>query len=384
MKILTIAPTPYFSDRGTHIRIFEQVSGLRKLGHKILVTTYHLGKDIHKIHSKEVKIKRILPILFWYKKVDAGANWQKCFLDFQLLIRTIIETIKFKPQILHCHLHEGILIGFLTKKVLFWRKFKLVGDLHGTLVNEMISCGYLKNKLAKSFFIKLEQFINSKPDIIITSSDENLQYIQNKKAITVVDGIDLDKFNLEFDKNAILEKFKLPKDKLLIIYTGAFHKNKGQTQLIELINVTDQENVHFVLAGAPIKEIEEELRSKSNVSYIDNLRYTDIPELLAICHVALDPKGTDTKQASGKLLQYMGATIPIFCFDKLNNRAYLGNDYPYCKSNDIQTMKNHLQGLIDDIELRAKSKEIISQKRAAFSWKNSINIINRIYERLTQ
>ena len=43
MRVLMIAPTSFFSDYGGHIRIFEEIRILQKLGHQICVVTYPLG-----------------------------------------------------------------------------------------------------------------------------------------------------------------------------------------------------------------------------------------------------------------------------------------------------------------------------------------------------
>ena len=43
LDILVVAPTPYFADRGCHVRIHLQVSALRRRGHRVTVLTYHGG-----------------------------------------------------------------------------------------------------------------------------------------------------------------------------------------------------------------------------------------------------------------------------------------------------------------------------------------------------
>ena len=53
-KVLVVAPTPFFADRGTHIRILEEALALEKLDYDITIATYHIGKDVH----NEVKTKR--------------------------------------------------------------------------------------------------------------------------------------------------------------------------------------------------------------------------------------------------------------------------------------------------------------------------------------
>ena len=41
-----LAPTPYFADRGCHVRIYEEARALIGLGHEVRIVTYHLGRDM--------------------------------------------------------------------------------------------------------------------------------------------------------------------------------------------------------------------------------------------------------------------------------------------------------------------------------------------------
>jgi len=62
-----------------------------------------------------------LRLLFWYKKISAGPDWQKIILDILLIRKTFFLARTQKPDIIHGHLHEGVLIGWIVKKLLFWR-----------------------------------------------------------------------------------------------------------------------------------------------------------------------------------------------------------------------------------------------------------------------
>jgi hypothetical protein len=85
MKILVIAPTPFFSDRGTHIRILEEAYALEGRGHSVTIATYHIGKEIaDDLHSR-IDVRRIRRLLFWYQKLEAGPDWQKIILDLLLI-----------------------------------------------------------------------------------------------------------------------------------------------------------------------------------------------------------------------------------------------------------------------------------------------------------
>ena len=45
MRVLMVAPTPFFGDRGCHIRILEEIRALRGLGVETLLATYAVGRD---------------------------------------------------------------------------------------------------------------------------------------------------------------------------------------------------------------------------------------------------------------------------------------------------------------------------------------------------
>src|SRR5687768_15517250 len=116
MKILMIAPTPFFSDRGCHTQIYEEIKALQKLQHQIVLCTYGLGRDMPGVHT----VRTInMP---WYKKLSAGPSHTKILLLPFLTFTSIKQIIKFKPQIIHGHLHEGALIARICK--LFFPKKK--------------------------------------------------------------------------------------------------------------------------------------------------------------------------------------------------------------------------------------------------------------------
>jgi hypothetical protein len=129
LKILMIAPTPYFADRGCHVRIYEEARALTVLGHEVKLVTYHIGRDMPGISTCRI------PSVPWYKKLAAGPSWHKPYLDLLLFFRAFGEAKKFRPHILHAHLHEGAFIGVFLKKFL---KIPLLFDCQGSLTTEII------------------------------------------------------------------------------------------------------------------------------------------------------------------------------------------------------------------------------------------------------
>src|SRR3989344_6451897 len=80
-RILMIAPTPFFSDRGCHIRILHSYLRLKREGNDIILLTYPIGRNINGINTS-----RILKIS-GYKKLGVGFSYYKPFLDLLLYLR---------------------------------------------------------------------------------------------------------------------------------------------------------------------------------------------------------------------------------------------------------------------------------------------------------
>jgi glycosyltransferase involved in cell wall biosynthesis len=387
MKILVIAPTPFFADRGTHIRILEESLALEKRGHQITIATYHIGKDIDRRIKTKIDVRRIRRLLFWYKKLEAGPDWQKIILDLMLVRKAFYLARTQKPDIIHAHLHEGVLIGWIVKKVLFWKKMKLVADFHGSLTKEMVSHSYLDGGALKKIFFQIEKFIDNLGDAAITSSEENTQEIsdfrKNSRAETVLDGANAGNY-AGLEKEQCKKELEFPLDKTIITYTGALVANKGTQLLLDSIPLVleKRRDVFFIIAGFPVEgaiKYAAEKNISGSVRIISPLDYFELPTILVASDIGVDPKDSSVKQASGKILQYMAEGLPVVCFDRENNRNYLGEGGQYCQEISAQSLADGILSLADKKEEMTYRGNLNRKQVEKFSWKNSAEEIERIY-----
>ena len=123
MRVLMIAPTPFFADRGCHTRIYEEIKALQKRGHEVKLCTYGLGRDVPGI---EIVRTVHLP---WYQKLSAGPSKTKILLLPLLLITVLQECHRFKPDVVHAHLHEGACLAKVCR--LFYPRAAYVFDMQG-------------------------------------------------------------------------------------------------------------------------------------------------------------------------------------------------------------------------------------------------------------
>ncbi|RJP95077.1 MAG: glycosyltransferase [Desulfobacteraceae bacterium] len=378
-----IAPTPFYSGRGTHMRILHEANALAERGHRIIIVTYHNGTTPDNLHPN-ISIRRIIRFLFWYTQIAPGPNWQKIFLDMLLCIKTLRISKKEKPAILHGHLHEGILIGWVVKKLLFFRKLILVGDFHGPLVEEMRSHGYLRIGLIQKIFNFIEKIIHRMPNQVFVSSPGLKQKINGDRkendAFVLTDAPTL---TYKSNPPANLVHNRHESDLPSVVYTGGFTPDKGLEQLFEVIAYSIKNGLlcHWIIAGDPLKQLIVPEEIKTALTVISPLGYERLSELLQRADVACDPKRGNILQGSGKLLNYMYAGLPTVCFDGPAQRFYLGDELAAIfiarDTEDFYHILKTLLAMPADEKRKLKAK--ILKRVNEFSWAQSARMLENHY-----
>jgi glycosyltransferase involved in cell wall biosynthesis len=335
MKILTIAATPYFSDRGCHIRIFYEAKYLQKMGADVTLLTYHLGKDIG-----DFEIKRIGNVP-GYQKTSPGFAWGKLWLDLKLLWLCFWELRQNRPDIIHAHLYEGLAVAYMAKYLSLKANIPIVFDLQGDLKGELEGYNKKNREVLKSFFVWMSKVFINFADFVVVSSENVSGSISNiyrkKRNIEIIrDGIDLDVFKepkKPSEENARelerIEKWK--REKKLLIYTGGMDDSKGISALIsEIIRVRDEfaKDWKLLLYGSgnsreKYEKLIEEAVAQDFVCFAKETSFFALPNFLKLADVAVEPKENST-ESSGKLMNYMAAELPVVCFENEFNRLRIG------------------------------------------------------------
>lgn len=384
MKILMIAPTPFFSDRGCHVRIFEETKVLQKHKHKVTICTYHNGEDIPGITTSRITN---IP---WYKKSEAGPSFHKIYLDIILLFHTLKIAKKMKPDIIHAHLHEGCLIGYFIKKMI--RK-PLIFDYQGSLSDEMMSHGYFTNsKMIYKIIQLFEKKINNSADLIVTSSQKMAQNLQENgkipknKIFFTLDGVDTDIFIPDNTTEILREKLQLPKNKKIIVYLGLLNEYQGIDCLLKSIVsiLKHRTDIHFLIMGFPnqarYENIAKQLKINDHVTFTGRISYFEAPRYLALGDLAVSPKLSIT-EANGKLYNYMACGLPAVVFDSPTNREILGDLGIYAKifGNPESFAEAMEFGLNNENILRVLGQKLREKAVTDFSWDTVVEKILNVY-----
>ncbi len=387
-SILMIAPTPFFADRGCHVRIYEETRALKSLGYNVIICSYHIGRDIDGI-----KVERIVNIP-WYKKLSAGPSYHKFYLDILLFIKSLKVAIRTRPDIIHAHLHEGALIGALINKLL---GIPFIADFQGGMVDEILAHNFVKKgDLAYKFFLYMESIIDNLPAKIIISSNEGARILTERFNIpeerihVIKDGVDISVFNNGIEINKLRKKLRIIDGRKVVVFVGVFTVYQGIDIILNIIPdvVKRVKNVHFLMMGYPDEDLyREKINSmgyEEYVTFTGRINYFELPTYLSIGDVAISPK-LSTTEANGKLYTYMAAGLPAVVFDTPVNREILGDLGVYAKPTDSDSFKEKLIEVLLNEDLRKElGKRMRNKAIKEYSWNNNVNKIIEIYKEVNK
>jgi glycosyltransferase involved in cell wall biosynthesis len=373
-RILVVAPTPFFADRGCHVRILGETKALNSLGHVTKVCTYHLGRDIEAIET--VRTLRIP----WYNKLSAGPSIHKFYIDFLLLWKVLKTCWSFQPDIIHAHLHEGIVIGKIASLVF---RVPVVADLQGSLTDEILNHKFIPGWSWLVRFVHwIEKQVNRMPSQLIASSTNTAQLVsdrfdvQRSAIATIKDGVDQEIFYPRPPDPSLRRSLGIGPDNKVVVFIGVLSQYQGIDLLLECIPLVLREvsHVKFLIVGYP----DQEYRQKAVAFGVDRaaiftgkIPYAEAPRYLALGNVAVSPK-MSTTEANLKLFTYMAMGLPTVVFDNAVNQEILGNLGVYAEEENAASFAAALVRLLmDETRTKELGEACYRKAFAEYSWESA-------------
>jgi glycosyltransferase involved in cell wall biosynthesis len=386
LKILMIAPTPFFADRGCHVRIYEEARALIDLGHDVRIVTYHLGRDMEGIPT--VRIGQIP----WYKKLSPGPSWHKPYLDILLFSKAFATARRSRPDIIHAHLHEGAFVGLLLGKLLH---IPMLFDCQGSMTAEMIDHGFIrKGTLLYGLFLFLEKIVNRGADFIVTSSGAGaadlvgLWGLPPGKVEGLMDGVDNGIFR-PFPRTEARKALKFDDDRPTVVFLGVLNGYQGIDLLLEVVKILKERGsaLRFLIMGFPEKKYREGAESlgiADMITFTGRIDYSLSPLYLSAGDIAVSPKISLT-EANGKLLNYMACGLPTVVFDNPVNREILGDAGVYACPGDPVDFADRIEELLNDRKRMAELSASVREKAVRdHSWHGRGERLVEIYGKIVK
>jgi glycosyltransferase involved in cell wall biosynthesis len=326
MKILMIAPEPFFESRGTPFSEFFRIKALCHLGHQVDLVTYPIGENVE---IRGLRIFRGLKLPF-VKSVKTGPSFKKLVLDFFLFFRVAGRLIRKRYDLIHTH-EEANIMGVIYSKLF---RTPHLYDMHSSLVQQMSNFKFTKSKFITGIFrfIEKRSLRNARAVIVICRSlFDYAGGITNPQKLVMIENF-IDNTPEEFDPDTLskVREEIQGKGKKTVIYTGTLETYQGLSLLIDCMKHLDQEFQLVLIGGKEyqIKELREQIRQdnlESRVRLLGKKPPEMIPYYLKASDVLASPRILGTNIPL-KIYSYLKCGVPVVATDLYTHTQTLTPD----------------------------------------------------------
>lgn len=260
MKVLVVAPQPFFTPRGTPFSVYYRSLVTAQLGNKIDLLTYGQGKDVAIPGAKIIRI----PGFTKFGSIKVGPSPFKLFLDVFLVFYTIGLLLTERYDVVHAH-EEAV---FFCRYLKPFFNFKLIYDMHSSLPQQLTNFEFTKSKLLIKIFKWLEDSSLKKSDGIITICPDLANYVNkllNNPAKhflienSIFEPIKLIDNSPEQDGGYAEGDVQLPPDGRYIVYAGTLEPYQGIDILLPAFALFSKNHSDYrlVIVGGTPKQVQK-------------------------------------------------------------------------------------------------------------------------------
>jgi glycosyltransferase involved in cell wall biosynthesis len=358
MKILMIAPQPFFEPRGTPISVYQRLQALSTLQYQVDLLTYHVGQDVS-IPGVSVYRGLRVPFIKWVK---VGASWRKAFLDILLFCQAIVLLRRNQYDVIHSH-EEAAFWSILLSRAFHTRH---VYDMHSCLPLQLASTPRWNFWPFVKLFDMLEKWVIHTCDVVITIGvdlEERVMAISPQAKTVLIQNLavlTLDARSTHIVVRELQEKMELGA-KLPVVYTGSFEHYQGLDLLLNSARIVREHypDILFVMVGGTPQQVEH-WRNQSiacglegsmlftgTVPPVEAIAYLDVAEIL----VSPRTKGTSVPL---KIYSYLQSGKPIVATDIVAHSQVLNAEMAVLVAPTAEAFAEGILALARSPELRKR------------------------------
>lgn len=353
MKILMIAPQPFFEPRGTPFSVLGRLKALSSLGHEIDLVTYHIGQDVP---IQNVVIHRI-PSIFFIKRISIGPSVTKLFLDGFLLAKTVQMLFRNSYDLVHTH-EEASFFGFMLAKLF---NIRHLYDMHSSLPQQLGNFQYSKFAPLIHLFRWFEETVIHSSHAVITICPALKEQVE--KINTGVPHVMIENVSTEGDPQAVpanvIQEFKQQyalEGRKVVLYSGTLESYQGLDLLFLSAKVVSRihKDVLFLIMGGRPDQLEACQHTVAQLGLEAHVRFTgmqapsEVLKATAACDVLVSPRisGTNTPL---KIYSYLQSGKPIVATDLYTHTQVLSRDVAVLAAPEDEAFGKGICQMLEDL-----------------------------------
>ena len=326
MRILMIAPEPFFEARGTPFSEYHRIRALADLGHTVDLVTYPFGRDVS---LPGLKVHRSWRPPF-VRRVKIGPSLAKVPLDLLLALKALHVGLKWKFDYVHSH-EEGGAIGLALAWLL---RVPHLYDMHSSLPEQLSNFKFSRSRLLVRAFRALERLMVTRSASIIVICrhlEEVARDIEPGAHVVLIEnapgsGGTASKSRLE----DVRAEAGVPARAPMVLYTGTFEAYQGLDLLFASMKtvLAQLPEARLVLAGGRPDQVERARREAAAMGigastvFVGERPAEEIPAYLEAADALVSPRSRG-KNTPLKIYQYLRSGKPIVATNLLTHTQVL-------------------------------------------------------------
>ena len=316
MRILFIAPQPFFENRGTPIAVRNMLRALGELGHTADLVTYHAGQNV-RIPGVTIYRSWRLP----FKRIPIGFSFLKLLLDPLLYGAVLKRLLSKRYDVIH-GVEEGIFLALLA----FPRRKAIVCyDVDSSLTEQLAARGRLW-RVITPLLQSLEAWAVRKSDCLVpvcpALTEHVLKLAPGKPVFQIEDTPIIRHDALSPEQELRLRRKLSLQNEKTVVYIGNFEPYQGVDLILQAFAevVTRLPESVLIMVGGSESEVREKKRLARAFGVEPHVRFTGFvpPEkagvYLSLADVLVSPRCRGTNFPM-KVYSYLASGKPLVATD---------------------------------------------------------------------
>ncbi len=297
LRILMLAPEPFFQPRGTPISVYFRNLSLTRQGHRVDLVTYPLGRDVE---LPGLTIRR-LPNFLFLRSIKIGPSWPKVPMDAAMFARAAAALARRRYDAIFTHEEAGFLGAVLSRAT----GVPHIYDMHSSLPQQLDNYQFTRSRLLKAAFRRMERFILRNSGAVIAICPDLVETVRREgfgaKCVLIENVLDFPAPPATAEDVRAVRREIAPGGGKIVLYAGSFGPQQGIHLLVEAAARMREAAVVALVGGTPA-EVEALSRTEAvraaagRLVLKERVAPADVGRYVAAADVLVSPRpaGTNT------------------------------------------------------------------------------------------
>jgi glycosyltransferase involved in cell wall biosynthesis len=386
LRILVVAPQPFYQDRGTPIALRQVLAALGELGRPVDLVTYPVGADV------------IIPGLriyrsanpFGYETVPVGLSLRKIVLDLPLTAAVHRRLTRERYACIHAVEEAAFPAALLAEAY----RTPLLYDMQSSLAEQLARVGPLALRPARAMLGAAERWLLRRASLVATSAGLAERVRRSAPGVPVREWhfpsapADADPAGVR----ELRQRLGLASTDPVVVYSGTFEAYQGLPELIEAIPMVRARvpDVRFVFVGADrangtIADGPAAALVESGVlRVVERQPRADMAEYLALADVLVSPRAYGGNLPL-KVFDYLAAGRPIVATDIPTHRTVLTEERAVLVDPSSAALAGGIVAVLGDpVRARRLAAAAHGYARSHFGWSRFVDSVDALYAEVTR